>query len=138
DNTRLFQSLYPRYLKREKIMVVAEDVCVVDLGREAREQGIKLGHFVRKEDCLDLQFARERERLAREEPEKLADLPPFKCRLCGIRLRCQALLTNNPDMCQSCGACSQFPCPTGSLSMTGPHFALSTRVTDLLATETRR
>ncbi len=138
DNTRLFQSLYPRYLKREKIMVVAEDVCVVDLGREAREQGIKLGHFVRKEDCLDLKFARERERLAREEPEKLADLPPFKCRLCGIRLRCQALLTNNPDMCQSCGACSQFPCPTGSLSMTGPHFALSTRVTDLLATETRR
>lgn len=138
DNARLFQSLYPRYLNREKVMVVAEDVCVVDLGREARERVIKLGHFSRNEECLDLKFARERERLAREEPEKLAELPPFKCRLCGIRLRCQALLNNNPEMCQSCGACSQFPCPTQSLAMTGPHFALSTQVTDLLSMEIGR
>lgn len=138
DNARLFQSLYPRYLKREKVLVVAEDVCVVDLGREARERAIDLGHFSRTEDCLDLKFAQERERVAREEPDKLAGLPPFKCRLCGIRLRCQALLNNNPKMCQSCGACSQFPCPTQSLSMTGPHFALSTNVVDLLSAQTRR
>jgi TPP-dependent indolepyruvate ferredoxin oxidoreductase alpha subunit len=138
DNARLFQALYPRYVNRDKIMVVADGVCVVDLGREARERGLRLGHFQRNEECLDLKFEQERQRLAREEPEKLADLPPFKCRLCGIQLRCQALLNDSPEMCLACGACSQFPCPTQSLSMTAPHFALSTCVADLLSAESPR
>lgn len=133
DNSGFFQSLYPRYLKGEKIMVVADGVCAVDLARDARHRGIRLGNFKRSEKCLDLKFAQERERVAQEDPKKLADLPRFKCRLCGIRLRCQALLNNNPEMCQGCGACSQFPCPTKSLGFLGPHFAISTSVADLVA-----
>jgi TPP-dependent indolepyruvate ferredoxin oxidoreductase alpha subunit len=131
DNVQLFQALYPRYLKKEKIMVVADGVCTVDLAREARERGIRLGHFLRGEDCLDIKFEQERERLAREDPEKLATLPRFKCRLCGIQLRCQALLTNNPEICLGCGACTQFPCPTQSLGFTGPNFAQGIPVANL-------
>jgi len=131
DTAQTFQSVFPRYLQGEKVMVVTENVCVVDLAREAREKGVRLGHFSRTEECLDLRFNAEMERLAREEPEKLADLPPFKCRLCGIQLRCQALLNDNPEMCQACGACSQFPCPTHSLGIQGPNFSLGTEVADL-------
>jgi TPP-dependent indolepyruvate ferredoxin oxidoreductase alpha subunit len=130
DTAQTFQSMFPRYLQGEKVMVVTENVCVVDLAREARGKGVRLGHYSRTEECLDLRFNAEMERLAREEPEKLADMPPFKCRLCGIQLRCQALLTDNPEMCQSCGACLQFPCPTQSLGFKGIP-ALDTEVAHL-------
>ena len=126
DNAKLFKGLYERYLKKEKIMVVAEGVCVLDMGKEVKDEGIRMGKFKRSEACLDLKFAKERERVAREEPEKLKTLPKFKCRLCGIGLRCHALLNNDPNLCFGCGACTQFPCPVGALSFEGPSFATST------------
>lgn len=122
DNAEIFKTLYSRYLKKEKVMVVADSVCAIDNGKNAKAEGIKLGHFKRSEACLDLKFAKERERVAIEEPEKLKDLPKFKCRLCGIGLRCHALLNNDPSMCSGCGACSQFPCPVDALSFEGANF----------------
>jgi TPP-dependent indolepyruvate ferredoxin oxidoreductase alpha subunit len=132
DNAELFKELIGRYLSKDKVMVVADGVCVVDMIRETRAAGLKLGHFIKSDECLDLKFQRERERVAREEPEKLKDLPRFKCRLCGTGLRCQALLNNDPNLCLGCGACKQFPCPVGALSFEGPSFADSTRISDLI------
>ena len=131
DNAELFKELYHRYLKKEKIMVVANGVCVLDMGKEARESGVKMGHFVRSEKCQDLQFAIERERVAREEPEKEKDLPRFKCRLCGIGLRCHALLDNDPSKCFGCGSCAQFPCPKDALSFEGIGFSTSVYIPEL-------
>lgn len=124
DNAELFKRLYDRYLKKEKIMVVADGVCVVDMIKYAKDQGVKMGHFRKSDKCLDLKFAKERERVAREEPEKLKNLPRFKCRLCGIGLRCHALLTNDYSLCFGCGACTQFPCPVGALSFEGHSFSM--------------
>jgi TPP-dependent indolepyruvate ferredoxin oxidoreductase alpha subunit len=131
DNAELFKALYGRYLKREKIMVVADGVCVMDMVKHAREKGVKMGHFRKSDECLDLKFAKERERVAREEPEKFGNLNRFKCRLCGIGLRCHALLNNDDSLCFGCGACAQFPCPVGALSFEGPSFAISSNVTEL-------
>ena len=132
DNAELFKTLYERYCKREKIMVVADGVCVVDMIKNARNAGIRMGHFKKSPECQDLKFAKERERVAQEEPEKLKDLPRFKCRLCGIGLRCQALLNNDPDLCFGCGACAQFPCPVDALSFEGISFSDSTQITDFI------
>ena len=131
DNAELFKELYSRYLNKEKIMVVADGVCVLDMGKDVRGAGIRMGHFKRSKECQDLKFAQERERVAREEPEKLKDLPRFKCRLCGIGLRCHALLNNDPSQCFGCGSCIQFPCPKGALSFEGPSFSTSTSITEL-------
>ena len=79
-----------------------------------------------------LKFQQKKEQIAQEEPEKLKDLPRFKCRLCGIGLRCHALLNNDPSLCFGCGACKQFPCPVGALSFAGPSFADSVRIPELL------
>ncbi|OEU62385.1 MAG: hypothetical protein BBJ57_06340 [Desulfobacterales bacterium PC51MH44] len=131
DNAELFKELYSRYLNKEKIMVVADGVCVLDMGKDVRDAGIRMGRFKRSKECQDLKFAKERERVAREEPEKLKDLPRFKCRLCGIGLRCHALLNNDPSLCFGCGSCIQFPCPKGALSFEGPSFSTSTSITEL-------
>jgi len=131
DNAKLFSRLYERYLKKEKIMVVAEGVCVLDMGKDVKGAGIRMGRFKRSQKCLSLKFAKERERVAREEPEKLKDLPKFKCRLCGIGLRCHALLNNDPNQCFGCGSCIQFPCPVGALSFDGPSFSTSTNTEEL-------
>lgn len=131
DNAELFKELYHRYLKKEKVMVVADGVCVVDMGKDARDAGVRMGHFKRSEECLDLQFAKERERVAREEPEKLKGLPRFKCRLCGIGLRCHALLNNDPSLCFGCGSCIQFPCPQDALSFEGTSFSTSVSIPEL-------
>ena len=130
-NAELFKILYSRYLNKEKIMVVADGVCVLDMGKDVKDAGIRMGRFKRSEECLDLKFAKERERVAQEEPEKLKDLPKFKCRLCGIGLRCHALLDNDPGKCFGCGSCIQFPCPKQALSFEGPSFATSTNITEL-------
>lgn len=132
DNAELFKDLYERYLKKEKVMVIADGVCVLDMGKVARSSGLKLGRMVRSEECLDLKFAKERERVAMEEPEKLKDLPRFKCRLCGIGLRCHALLNNDPRQCQACGACLQFPCPVNALSFEGGSFSTSVSIPELI------
>ncbi|MBW1981881.1 MAG: hypothetical protein JRJ12_11735 [Deltaproteobacteria bacterium] len=132
DNAQLFKELMGRYLKKEKVMVVADGVCVLDMNREGRSLGLKLGHFTRNDDCFEIGFEREKERYAREEPQKLKDLPRFKCRLCGIGLRCQALLDNNASLCQGCGACRQFPCPADALGFEGPSLADSTNVAELI------
>jgi len=131
DNAELFKDLYGRYLNKEKIMVVANGVCVLDMGKEARGSGVRMGSFSRSEECLDLKFAKERKRVAREEPEKLKDLSRFKCRLCGIGLRCHALLNNDPSQCFGCGSCIQFPCPKNALSFEGPSFSTSIRIDEL-------
>ena len=131
DNAELFKELYHRYLKKEKIMVVADGVCVLDMGKDAKNAGVRMGHFKRSEECLDLQFAKERERVAREEPEKLKELPRFKCRLCGIGLRCHALLNNDPSLCFGCGSCAQFPCPQDALSFEGISFSTSVSIPEL-------
>ncbi len=131
DNAELFKELYPRYLKKEKIMVVADGVCVLDMGKDAKNAGVGMGHFKRSEECLNLQFAKERERVAREEPEKLKDLPRFKCRLCGIGLRCHALLDNDISICYGCGSCAQFPCPQDALSFEGISFSTSVSIPEL-------
>lgn len=131
DNAELFKNLIDRYLKKQKVMVVADGVCVLDMTRDARAQGVKMGHFAKTEECLDLKFAMEKERMAREEPEKLKDLPKFKCRQCGIGLRCHALLNNDPSICQACGACKQFPCVTDCLAFEGPSFADSISIDQL-------
>lgn len=131
DNAKLFRGLYERYLKKEKIMVVADGVCVLDMGKDVKGAGVRMGRFKRSEKCLDLTFAKERERVAREEPEKLKDMPKFKCRLCGIGLRCHALLNNDPNQCFGCGSCIQFPCPVGALSFDGPSFSTSTNTEEL-------
>jgi TPP-dependent indolepyruvate ferredoxin oxidoreductase alpha subunit len=130
DNAELFGGLYERYLRKEKMMVVADGVCVLDMGKDAKGAGIRMGRFKRSDKCLDLEFARERERVAREAPEKLKDMPKFKCRLCGIGLRCHALLNNDPSQCHGCGSCIQFPCPVGALSFDGPSFSTSTNLED--------
>ncbi|MFP3870637.1 MAG: thiamine pyrophosphate-dependent enzyme [Syntrophobacteria bacterium] len=132
ENAELFKELMGRYFNKDKVMVVADGVCVVDMIRETRGVGLTLGHFVKSNECLDLKFEQEKERIAREEPEKLKDLPRFKCRLCGIGLRCHALLNNDPTLCLGCGACKQFPCPVGALSFQGPSFADSTSITELV------
>jgi len=134
ENAELFKVLVGRYLSKDKVMVVADGVCVLDMRREAAAVGLKLGHFVKSEECVDLKFAQERERVARDEPEKLKELPRFKCRLCGIGLRCQALLNNDPGLCFGCGACAQFPCPVGALSFEGRSYAISTDITELIKT----
>ena len=131
DNAKLISELYERYLKKEKIMVVADGVCVLDMGKDVKGAGIRMGRFKRSEKCQDLKFAKERERVAQEEPEKLKDLPKFKCRLCGIGLRCHALLNNDPNQCLGCGSCIQFPCPVGALSFDGPSFSTSTNTEEL-------
>ena len=41
-------------------MVVAEGVCVVDMVKDVSDSGVKMGHFIRSEECQDLQFAKER------------------------------------------------------------------------------
>ena len=134
DNAELFKGLVDRYLNKDKVMVVADGVCVLDMRKEAAAVGLKLGHFIKSDECLDLKFAQERERVARDEPEKLKKLPRFKCRLCGIGLRCQALLNNDPSLCFGCGACAQFPCPVGALSFEGRSYAISTNITELIKT----
>ena len=131
DNAELFKVLYDRYLKKEKIMVVADGVCVVDMAKEAKNQGIKMGHFKKSDECLDIKLAKKRERVALNEPEKLKDLPRFNCRLCGIGLRCHALLNNDYSLCFGCGACAQFPCPVDALSFDGPSFSMTTNATEL-------
>ena len=131
DNAELFKTLYDRYLNKEKIMVVADGVCVIDMAKDAKNQGIRMGHFIKSDECLDLKFARERERVAQEEPEKLKNLPRFKCRLCGIGLRCHALLNNDYSLCVGCGACTQFPCPVGALSFEGTSFSIATNITEI-------
>lgn len=128
DNAELFKELMGRYLEKEKTMVVADGVCVVDMAKDTKAVGLNLGHFLKSDECVDLKFQQERERIAQEDPEKLKDLPRFKCRLCGIGLRCHALLNNDPSLCFGCGACKQFPCPVGALSFEGPSFADSTRI----------
>ena len=132
DNAELFKKLVGRYLKKEKTMVVADGVCVVDMAKDTKAVGLDLGHFVKSNECVDLKFQQEKERIFQEDPEKLKDLPRFKCRLCGIGLRCHALLNNDPSLCFGCGACKQFPCPVGALSFEGPSFADSTRIPELL------
>lgn len=132
DNAELFKDLYDRYLKKEKVMVIADGVCVLDMGKDARNSGVKMGRMTRSEECLDLNFAKERERVAMEEPEKLKDLPRFKCRLCGIGLRCHALLNNDPRQCHACGSCLQFPCPVNALSFEGVSFSTSVSITELI------
>ena len=112
-------------------MVVADGVCVVDMVKDARDEGVKMGHFRKSDECRDLKFAKERERVAIEEPGKLKNLPKFNCRLCGINLRCHALLNNDYSLCYGCGACAQFPCPVGALSFEGPSFSISTNITEL-------
>lgn len=134
DNAEIFKKLYSRYLKKEKVMVVADGVCVLDMVKDARTEGVRMGHFKRSEECLDLKFAQKREQMAREEPEKLKDLPRFKCRLCGIGLRCHALLNNDPSLCFGCGACEQFPCPVGALSFEGIGFATTVNIPELSKT----
>jgi TPP-dependent indolepyruvate ferredoxin oxidoreductase alpha subunit len=131
DNAELFKALYDRYLNKEKIMVVADGVCAIDMAKDAKNQGVRMGHFIKSDECLDLKFARERERVAQEEPEKLKNLPRFKCRLCGIGLRCHALLNNDYSLCVGCGACAQFPCPVGALSFEGTSFSIATNITEL-------
>ena len=132
DNAELFKELISRYLNKEKIMVVADGVCVVDMAKDSKAVGLNLGHFIKSDECVDLKFQQKKERIAQEEPEKLKDLPRFKCRLCGIGLRCHALLNNDPSLCFGCGACKQFPCPVGALSFAGPSFADSVRIPELL------
>jgi len=132
DNAELFKDLLERYRDREKMMVVADGVCVVDMVKEAKNAGIRMGHFIKSPECLDLKFDQERERAARADPAKLKDLPRFKCRLCGIGLRCHALLNNDPSLCFGCGACAQFPCPADALSFEGTSFSDSTQITDFI------
>lgn len=133
ENAELFSALMARYLNKAKTMVVADGVCVVDMVKDTRTVGLNLGCFTKSDECLDLKFKEERERIAREEPEKLKDLPRFKCRLCGIGLRCHALLNNDPSLCFGCGACKQFPCPVSALSFEGISFADSTNIAKLFA-----
>lgn len=135
DNAGLFKELMAGYVKKEKTMVVADGVCVVDMQRESKAVGLKLGHFIKSKECLDLKFEKEKERIARNEPEKLKVLSKFKCRQCGIGLRCQALLNNDPSLCMGCGACKQFPCPADALSFNGISFADSTYINELISTE---
>lgn len=132
DNAHLFKELIGRYLNKDKIMVVADGVCVVDMAKDTKAVGLNLGHFVKSQECVDLKFQQEKETISQEDPEKLKDLPRFKCRLCGIGLRCHALLNNDPSLCFGCGACKQFPCPVGALSFEGPSFADSTSISELL------
>ncbi len=132
DNAELFKDFISRYLKKDKTMVVADGVCVVDMAKDAKAVGLNLGRFVKSDECVDLKFQQEKERISQEEPEKFRDLPRFKCRLCGIGLRCHALLNNDRSMCFGCGACKQFPCPVGALNFKGPSFADSTRIPELL------
>jgi TPP-dependent indolepyruvate ferredoxin oxidoreductase alpha subunit len=132
DNAELFKELISRYLNKEKIMVVADGVCVVDMAKDSKAVGLNLGHFVKSDECVDLKFQQKKEQIAQEQPEKLKDLPRFKCRLCGIGLRCHALLNNDPSLCFGCGACKQFPCPVGALSFAGPSFADSVSIPELL------
>jgi TPP-dependent indolepyruvate ferredoxin oxidoreductase alpha subunit len=132
DNAGLFKELIERYLKKKKTMVVADGVCVVDMAKDTKAVGLNLGHFIKGEECVDLKFQQKKERFAQEEPEKLKGLPRFKCRLCGIGLRCHALLNNDPSLCFGCGACKQFPCPVGALSFEGASFADSIRIPELL------
>lgn len=132
DNADLFKELMERYLSKEKTMVVADGVCVVDMAKDTRAVGLNLGHFVKSDECVDLKYQQEKEQISQKNPEKLRDLPRFKCRLCGIGLRCHALLNNDPTLCFGCGACKQFPCPVGALSFKGPSFADSTRIPELL------
>ena len=133
ENAELFSALMARYLNKAKTMVVADGVCVVDMVKDTRTVGLNLGCFSKSDECLDLKFKEERERIALEEPEKLKDLPRFKCRLCGIGLRCHALLNNDPNLCFGCGACKQFPCPVSALSFEGISFADSTNIAKLFA-----
>jgi len=132
DNAELFMELISRYLNKDKIMVVADGVCVVDMAKDTKAVGLNLGHFIKSDECVDLKFQQKKEQIAQEEPEKLKDLPRFKCRLCGIGLRCHALLNNDPSLCFGCGACKQFPCPVGALSFEGPSFADSVKIPELL------
>ena len=132
DNAELFKELISRYLKKEKTLVVADGVCVVDMVKDAKAVGLNLGHFVKSDECVDLKFQQEKERIIQEDPVKAKDLPRFKCRLCGTGLRCHALLNNDPSLCFGCGACQQFPCPVGALGFEGPSFADSTRIPELL------
>ena len=132
DNADLFKDLVDRYLNKEKIMVVADGVCVLDMRRDVGRVGLKMGHFVKSEECLDLKFDKERERIAQEEPEKLKDLDRFKCRQCGIGLRCHALLNNDPTFCFGCGACKQYPCPANALSFEGPSYSDSIDIGELV------
>ncbi len=134
ENAELFKELMDRYLKKDKYLVVADGVCVLDMLRDTKAAGFKLGHFIKSGDCADLRFKQRREHIAREEPERLKDLPRFKCRLCGTGLRCHALLSNDPSLCHGCGACNEFPCPLNALSFQGPSFAESTNVTELSTT----
>jgi TPP-dependent indolepyruvate ferredoxin oxidoreductase alpha subunit len=132
DNAEVFKELISRYLNKEKTLVVADGVCVVDMVKDAKSVGLKLGHFLKSDECVDLKFQHKKERIFQEDPVKAKDLPRFKCRLCGIGLRCHALLNNDPSLCFGCGACKQFPCPVGALSFEGPSFADSTRIPELL------
>jgi hypothetical protein len=120
DNAELFKDLYDRYLKKEKVMVIADGVCVLDMGKDASNSGVKLGRMVRSDECLEIKFDKERERIALEEPEKLRDLPRFKCRLCGMGLRCHALLSNDPRQCQAY-----------ALSFEGVCFSMSVNIPEL-------
>lgn len=124
ENAEVFKDLIGEYLNNKAIMVVADGTCSRDLRGQLREQGVKLGTFIRREDCKDLVYQKEREEIAKENPEKLKKMAPFKCRLCGMRLRCQALLENDPSRCFNCGACAHYECE--SLTCAEPNLAMVT------------
>ncbi|MEM2933505.1 MAG: thiamine pyrophosphate-dependent enzyme [Halobacteria archaeon] len=124
ENAEIFKKLIGEYLNKKAIMVVADGTCSRDLRGMISGKGIKLGTFVRKEGCKDLVYQKEREKIAKENPEKLKEMPPFKCRLCGMHLRCQALLENDPTRCFNCGACAHYECEF--LTCSEPNLAMVT------------
>lgn len=125
DNAEVFKKLIGEYQKNKAIMVVADGTCSRDLrGQVSAASGVKLGTFSRKDECKDIVYQKEREKIARENPEKLKDMPPFKCRLCGMHLRCQALLENDPSRCYNCGACAHYGCEF--LTCAEPNLAMVT------------
>jgi len=122
ENAEVFKGFIGEYLKKKAIMAVADGTCSRDMRGQLREQGVKLGTFIRREDCKDVVYQKERQRIAKENPEKLKKMSPFKCRLCGIRLRCQALLENDPSRCYNCGACAHYECE--SVTCAEPNLAM--------------
>lgn len=110
ENAEVFKELIGEYLNKKAIMVVADGTCARDLRGQLRAQGVKLGAFIRKEDCKNLVYLKKREEVAKKDPQKAQEMPPFKCRLCAIILRCQALAENDPSRCFGCGTCAHFGC----------------------------
>lgn len=124
ENADVFKELIGQYLQKKAIMLVADGTCSRDMRRELSASGVKLGTFIKSEGCKDLVYRKERERIAKENPEKLKGMPPFKCRLCGMRLRCQALLEDDGSRCFNCGACAYYDCEF--LTCAEPNLAMVT------------